>query len=155
MWRNIFLYELHALTSNGWFGIRCQTRITIRAYSLLTNPGLSVAGVLLLIHPKEWKLTIRSRGSSNHNIFLILVDLNHLHPELQASALTTHILSSKSIILEYALHNIRISYNTICTIFNFKIFHQFKGKMKEKNHLLHGVNFSFYHMTYNWRKFLK
>ena len=47
--KECFWYELHALTSNLCFSIGCQTRIPMRAYSLLPNPGLSMAGVLLKI----------------------------------------------------------------------------------------------------------
>ncbi len=36
-------YDLHGLTCNGQFSIGCQTRIPIGAYSLIPNPGLSVA----------------------------------------------------------------------------------------------------------------
>ncbi len=45
--KECFWYELHALTSNVYFSIVCQTRITIGAYSVLPNPGLSMAGVIL------------------------------------------------------------------------------------------------------------
>ncbi len=45
------MYELHVLTSNWWFSIGCQTRIPIGSYSLLPNPELSVAGVLLYCPP--------------------------------------------------------------------------------------------------------
>ncbi len=50
------------------FSIGCQTRIFFGAYSLLPNPGLSEAGVLL----NEWNLTVRRRESTNHHIFVML-----------------------------------------------------------------------------------
>ncbi len=48
MGRNaIAWYEFHVLTYDGSIKIRSQTYIPIGAYSLLLNPGLRVAGVLL------------------------------------------------------------------------------------------------------------
>ena len=82
-------------------GIGCQTCIPIGAYSLLLN-WPECGRCPTLINHNEWNLTVRRRGSSNHHIFVMLwVDSNHLPPELQASALNTHLMNS---LYTYSVH---------------------------------------------------
>ncbi len=72
--------------------------------SELTHYYLTLAWVRQVPYfnpPNEWILTVRLRGNSNHHNFMMLWwVLNHLLPELQASALTTHPLNSCNKILE-------------------------------------------------------
>ena len=59
-------------------------------YRMWWNVFMVWAEYPTLIHPNEWNLSVRHRGSSNHNIFVMVwVDSNHLPPELQVS---THLL---------------------------------------------------------------
>ncbi len=88
--KEYFWYELHALTST-----RYSTILEVRPkFPLeLIHYYLSLARVWQ-VPTLIWNLTVRRRGRSNHHIFvMLLVDSNHLPPELEASALTTHPLN--------------------------------------------------------------
>ncbi len=75
-----------------FFSIWCQNRISVGAYSLLPNPGLNFGRCPTLIHPNEWNITVRCRGSSNNHIcVMLLIDSNHLPAELQARAITYYL----------------------------------------------------------------
>ena len=78
------------------------------------------ARCLTLIHCNEGNLTVRRRGSSNHDIFVMLwVNSNHLVPELQVSTLTTHPLNSLYYLFLNTWRLCKSKFDNIC-LFTFK-----------------------------------
>ncbi len=74
--KECFWYELHVLTSNN-------LALDVRP----AFPWLECGRCPTLIHPNEWNPTVRRRGGGTN------YHSNHLPPELQGSALSTHPLN--------------------------------------------------------------